>query len=324
MYSKVKTVAVLLLTVACLVVAKDSEIIPVMGTTLIREVDGAKMVYVPAGSFELGSSDKQLDNAMQECRETYREAGGCNRNLYMHEQPLHRVILDAFWLDETEVTNAKFCKFLNANGNKSEEGVYWFEPGAGHRKVVYGYIEEVDGMFIPKAGYEDHPVVEVSWYGASAYCRWIGGRLPTEAEWEYAARGPSSFVYPWGNEFNGILVNYRDSCFTYDNKGIDTAFNDGHAMWAPVGSYPNGSSWCGALDMAGNVHEWVGDWWAPDYYSVSPARNPQGPETGSIKVGRGGSWYDPKWHIRSSYRKGLTLSSARMHWIGFRCVIPIE
>jgi len=128
----------------------------------------------------------------------------------------------------------------------------------------------------------------------------------------------------WYDEFIGNFVNYRDSSFNFDNHGKDTSFNDGYAKWAPVGSFPNGASWCGALEMVGNVHEWVGDWWSKDYYAISPENNPQGPDTGTYKIGKGGSWYDQSWQVRSSYRKALSPSSARMHWIGFRCIIPIR
>jgi len=266
--------------------------------TQIRSRDGMVMVYVPAGQFEMGNNYDQ------------------------RAQPVHTVALDAFWIDQTEVTNAMFAAFLNEQGNQVEEGVSWLEPGAGHREIVYGHIEENDGVFEPETGYKDYPVIEVSWYGAAAYCSWVGGRLPTEAEWEYAARGPQARVYPWGSTFDGERANYCDARCSY--KWRDTDFDDGFAQWAPVGSYPGGASWCGALDMAGNVWEWVNDWWSDDYYANSPTNNPQGPDSGTIRIARGGSWFDESWWVSASDRKGLTPSSYRMHWVGFRCVVSSD
>lgn len=296
-----------------------------LGDKKIRTLDSMEMVFVPSGTFLMGSSDEQIDKAMDDCEKMYRGEQDCQRRIYSNqEQPQHEVYVNAFWIDKTEVTNAQFCKFLNAKGNQKTNGVRWFEPGAGHRGIVYGYIEEKNGVFKTKPGYENYPAIEVSWYGAKAYCDWIGGKLPTEAEWEYAAKGPQNKIYPWGNEFNGNLVNYRDSTLNFDNLAKDTSFSDGYALWAPVGSYPDGASWCGALDMVGNVHEWVSDWYSADYYSISPKNNPKGPGNGTLKIGRGGSWYDSRWQVRCSYRKILTPSSARMHWIGFRCVLSVS
>jgi serine/threonine-protein kinase len=263
-----------------------------------RSRDGMALVCVPEGQFEMGN------NADERAR------------------PVHRVALDAFWIDQTEVTNAMFAAFLNEQGNQVEEGVSWLEPGAGHSGIVYGHIDENDGVFLPQAGYGDYPVIEVSWYGAAAYCAWVGGRLPTEAEWEYAARGPEARAYPWGDTFDGSRANYCDVNCTYDWR--DAGSNDGFAQWTSVGSYPDGESWCGALDMAGNVWEWVSDWWSEGYYARSPTDNPQGPDSGTLHIARGGSWFDEGRQARLASWKGLTPSSYRMHWVGFRCVVPSQ
>ena len=139
--------------------------------------------------------------------------------------------LDSFWLDQYEVTNSQFVLFLNEEGNQEEGGVTWLEDDSSA-----ALIEEVDGIFQSKAGFEAHPVIEVSWYAANAYCQWIGGRLPTEGEWEYAARGSEGRVFPWGNEFDGTQLNYCDSnCEFEDWK--DEAVDDGYARTAPVASY---------------------------------------------------------------------------------------
>jgi len=290
---------------------------PSLGDTWIRPIDGMVMLFVPTGKFEMGYNEAQRESINR----MYNSDG--QEEWIGEYHTAHTVKLDAFWIDQTEVTNSQFCKFLNANGNQQVEGIKWFETGAGHRGVAYGHIEEIEGVFNTEAGYEEHPVIEVSWYGAAAYCAWVNGRLPTEAEWEYGARGPNGSIYPWGNNFDGKLVNYRDASFIFTSRGWekDTVFSDGHPSWAPVGSYSDGASWCGALDMAGNVWEWVNDWFDQDYYSRSPSVNPQGPDSGSIRIGIGGSWYDPRFRVCSGERKGLTPSSYRMHWIGFRCVV---
>jgi len=270
---------------------------PALPDTRIRYQDGMAIVYVPAGQFEMGS------------------------NVTERARPAHTVSVDAFWIDRTEVTNAMFAAFLNEQGNQVEDGVAWLEPGAGDRGVVYGHIQENDGVFRPESGYDDHPVVEVSWYGAAAYCAWAGARLPTEAEWAYAARGPDSRPYPWGDAYDDSRANYCDINCTY--KWRDTGFDDGAAEWTAVGSYPAGASWCGALDMAGNVWEWVQDWWAEDYYARSPIENPQGPESGTLHIARGASWFDEPYKDLSG-RAVLTPSSYRMHWVGVRCAMSAQ
>jgi len=292
---------------------------PSLGDTRVRSTDGMTMIYVPAGTFEMGCDDDQIDEIMRACVAIEGDDPRyCRREHYETAQPAHSVTLDAFWIDRTEVTNAQFVAFLNEKGNQVEENVHWFEPGK------YGLIEQMDDTYRSKNGYADYPVIEVSWYGAKAYCEWIGGRLPTEAEWEYAARGPNSSIYPWGDAFDGTLVNFRDASFTFQDHGAEHGYDDGYARWAPVGNYPAGASWCGACDMAGNVWEWVDDYWDGTYYARSPEHNPPGPDAGDLRIARGGSWFDPGYRVRSSGRKGLSPSSRRMHWVGFRCVVAVN
>ena len=320
--------------------AKTLSRVPALETvdTQMRARDGMVMVYVPAGQFEMGLSDFHLDQILQECNQGEND---CQRDWFKDEQPAHTVAVDAFWIDQTEVTNEQFAVFLNERGNQSEEvadaefarwlgdhhryssvydgeqgQVYWLEPGR------YGLIEQVGGQFRPRSGHEDYPVIEVSWAGAAAYCEWVGGRLPTEAEWEYAARGPGGPLYPWGDTFDGSQANYCDaSC---SERGRDAALDDGQAEWAPVGGYPEGASWCGALDMAGNVWEWVNDWHADRQCQRAAAKNPQGPDTGTLRIRRGGSWYDQHWAMRSTSRRAEFPSSLRAHWVGFRCAVAAK
>jgi formylglycine-generating enzyme required for sulfatase activity len=156
-----------------------------VGVAGTRIWDGMTEVYVPAGELEMGSDEGDSD-----------------------ERPVHAVALDGLWLDRTEVTNAQFAAFLNEGGNQEEGGVTWLDLGDEDC-----LIERVRGTCQPRSGYGDHPVVEVTWFGARAYCERVGAQLPTEAQWEYAARGPQGWVFPWGDAFHGTRTNYRDANF---------------------------------------------------------------------------------------------------------------
>ena len=275
--------------------------------TQIRPTDGMLMVYVPAGEFQMGSGEEDIDYAMKLCNKTVEN---CERSWFEREMPMHKVAIEGFWIDQTEVTQAQFAAFLTSQGNKTEDGMPWFAI-----ESVVCLIERKGNEYRVKQGYENYPITEVNWYGARAYCKWAGARLPTEAEWEFAARGPEGKVYPWGDTFDGTKLNFCDTNCTYGNE--DNDYNDGYGRVAPVGSFPDGVSWCGALDMAGNAWEWVADWYGD--YPAGRQENPTGPDRGEYRVLRGGSWQYPSYKSRSAFR----------HWYlpaeygfnrGFRCV----
>jgi serine/threonine-protein kinase len=210
------------------------------------------------------------------------------------ERPAHIVMLDNFYIDKHEVTNAEYKVCVDS--------LHCSLP----KNTVF-YVSPV---------YRSHPVVFVSWEMAAEYCNWRDARLPTEAEWEKAARGDDNYLYPWGNTFDGHALNFCDVECTY--SWADKNYRDRYTMTAPVGIYPDGVSTYGLYDMAGNVAEWVGDWYAKDYYSRSPLANPTGPEEGIYRVLRGGSWYNAKLDVRTFTRSHLRPDVA-YNYTGFRC-----
>lgn len=165
----------------------------------------------------------------------------------------------------------------------------------------------------------DHPVVGVNWYNAVAYCQWAGARLPTKAEWEYAARGPEGRVFPWGDTFDGTRLNFCDANCEYDWNTAE--YDDGYRYTAPVGTCADGVSWCGALDMAGNVWEWVADWYGP--YPSGGQVNPTGPSSGESRVLRGGSFGFGPYYTRGADRPISNPVFARPTE-GFRCARDSE
>ncbi|MDZ4160202.1 MAG: SUMF1/EgtB/PvdO family nonheme iron enzyme, partial [Anaerolineaceae bacterium] len=235
-----------------------------IGSTQVREADGMVQVYVQEGEFEMGSNDG-----------------------YWDEQPVHKVYLDAYWIDQTEVTNGMYARCVAAGACTPPS-----QTKSYTRSSYYGNPRN-----------DEYPVIYVNWIQANDYCKWAGGRLPTEAEWEKAARSTDGRQYPWGNQApNASLLNY--------NSDIEDT--------TAVGSYPTGASPYGALDMAGNVWEWVADWYDEDYYSRSPGENPQGSSGGTFRARRGGSWYNTELPVRSAIRRRYAPVSSSF-LIGFRC-----
>ncbi len=267
------------------------------GSTLVSENDGMVQVYVPAGAFMMG-----------------------NHIQFTNEDPPHEVTLDAFWIDRTEVTNVQFAKFIKETGYQTDAEIL----GSGYalssgiwQKVNKANWQHPQGPESNLDGLEEHPVVQVSWDDAKAYCEWAGRRLPTEAEWEKAARGTDSRTYPWGETApTGNLVNFADKNTTAD--WANKSENDGYQFTAPVGSYPSGASLYGAFDMAGNVDEWVNDWYDAFYYQNSPSNNPPGPVNGNLLVLRGGSWHGDDSNLRTGSRSAAVLGF-RYTNVGIRC-----
>jgi formylglycine-generating enzyme required for sulfatase activity len=262
------------------------------------------ILYIPAGEFLMGSTREQAEMAYEEC------GNNCDKNWHYAETPQHTIFLDGYWIDKTEMINAMFARFVLAANYKTDaervgsgwvykprQGWWEYTKGANWRHPR-GPGSNIDGM-------EEHPVLQVSWNDARAYCEWAGGRLPTEAQWEKAARGIDGRIYTWGNELpdNNLL--------SYNNKVIKDAMK--------VGKYPKGASPYGVLDMAANAKEWVNDWYDENYYRSSPYRNPQGPANGLKRVERGGNWYSEARSVRVAIRN-YDLPDRCYDTLGFRCV----
>jgi len=233
------------------------------------------------------------------------------------------VTLNAYWIDQTEVTNAMFQVFAHKTG-------YQTDAEKAGKSVVYNPITKNWGdaygadwlhPYGPDSSLSNlgaHPVVQVSWNDANAYCEWASARLPTEAEWEKAERGTDGRTYPWGDQApDGRLTNFADVNLAVDwaEKNVD----DGYMFSAPVGSYPAGASPYNAYDLAGNVWEWVADWYGESYYKNSPTKNPPGPGRGDSRVVRGGSWFSDNYGDIRSANRGWVMPSNSQFNVGFRC-----
>ncbi|HAN76648.1 MAG TPA: sulfatase [Bacteroidales bacterium] len=234
------------------------------------------MVFVEGGTFNMGSTEGDPD-----------------------EKPIHKVTLSSYYMDTYEVTSADFAAFLNENGNKKEGDVLWLDIEDEDSPIQF-----VNGEFVAKVGYEKHPILEISWYAANSYAKWMGKRLPTEAEWEYAARGgkaSKNLVYAGSN-------NIAEVAWYDENSDSDTR---------EVGlKKPNE---LGIYDMTGNVWEWCSDWYDEMYYKTAPELNPKGPETGKYRVLRGGAWVSIAKECRVQARDFGYRHDA-FYLNGFRCV----
>lgn len=270
---------------------------PSLGDSWIRP-GGALMVYVPAGEFEMGSTGNEVDNAMAVCNNYY----DCDRGRFENELPVHAVTIESFWIDQTEVTNAQYTQCVAAG--------ICAPPAKGYTSPSENYGD---------SAYGNYPVVNVNWYQAVAYCAWVGARLPTEAEWEYAARGKEGRKYPWGDEFDGTRLNFCDARCKY--SWAEKQFDDGYVNTAPVGSYLNGASWCGALDLAGNVWEWTADLYSD--YALSQQASQMEVFVEDRRVIRGGAWDDISSFARSAYRH-WDLPIYQVDSYGFRCIKESE
>lgn len=274
------------------------------------EQNGAQMILVSGGFFRMGADSEQL---FQECRE-FRT--GCQRSWFQPSEPEHLVLLPSFYLDLYEVTNEAFLSFVNelVDYQMACQEQPCFNPDDSRIKV------DENGNFLLSSSVSDYPVTGVSWYGAAAFCEWRGGRLPSEAEWEMAASWDGvnevKTRYPWGDLFDGTLVNFCDvSC---GESQAEAEVDDGAIFEVAGGLYPPGPA--GTYDMAGNLWEWVADWFSEDYYSQSATADPAGPTAGSQRVVRGGSWFDTG-NFTNVVIRFPAPPEATDSTIGFRCAL---
>jgi len=262
-------------------ISEDDSRAGVVISETLTDDQGASMVLVPAGPFKMGSNDGDDD-----------------------EQPVHAVTLDAFYIDIYEVTNSRYAACADLGVCDPTTDTTAFESSYS-RRIYFGNAE-----------YADFPVIYASWHEAQQYCEWRGARLPTEAEWEKAARGGlEGTYYPWGDE-SPICEPGAKNGAKFDDDELCNDTDTGQ-----VGSYS--ANGYGLYDMAGNVWEWVSDFYEENYYARSPTHNPSGPENGSSPVIRGGTWGNNAEHLRVSDRRFHDANSGSLY-SGFRCARDVS
>jgi serine/threonine protein kinase len=252
--------------------------------------DGMTMVLIPAGWFTMGSTSANVDTAVSLCRTS------CPRSEFTNEMPQREVYISDFYMGLTEVTNDLYQDCVRSGRcvvpNDSNA------PDSRYKVNEYYNLPQ----------YGNYPVVRIRWEDAHNYCQWIGGRLPTEAEWEKAARGSDGRIFPWGNSFDSRNANTQDG---------------GGDILRPVASYPDGRSPYCLYDMAGSAWEYVQDWYSASYYQNAPSQDPQGPSSGSDRVLRGGSYSDYKAYARVTNRGTPSRGTVRSGYRGFRCAMDV-
>jgi formylglycine-generating enzyme required for sulfatase activity len=291
---------------------------PRPGSIIVSDIDGMSMAYIPAGTYILGSDESEVDWVLEQCKVFHDD---CRLSDFEDEMPAHEVRLDAYWIDQTEITVAMFARFVDDTGYETEAERYQFSN-------VYEDEEwepERNVDWLHPAGSEhtapdNEPVRNVSWYDAWAYCQWAGRRLPTEAEWEAAARGPDHRLFPWSNlPPSDTLANLADQNLrrtSWRNTEVDDDFGE----VSPVDAFPAGSSPFEVLGMAGNVKEWVYDWYHPGYDLTPDAVNPVASTNSGQRVRKGGGYANSLTAARAANR-----AAEQPYWtasdLGFRCVL---
>jgi formylglycine-generating enzyme required for sulfatase activity len=274
----------------------------------------SEVVLVTGGQFQMGTTIGEVTAAVDECLAGYGgAAGACQVSYGEDAQPQHAVTISSFNMEVTEVSYSQYVAFLNEMGPRSHLNGCLGQPCARTNieaaEVAEILFDSANYSIVPTLS--NFPVANVTWYGAAAYCRAIGRRLPTEAEWERAARGDTGFYYPWGNEWNPN--NAATSRSTVPETRVS------------VTDYANIPSPYGTINQAGNMAEWVNDWYGETYYGSAEARgiDPQGPATGSQKVVRGGAWSSVPFFARTMHRQSWEPNDPQA-WIGFRCAEDIS
>lgn len=275
-------VLLVVMLIPCILIAQSKQ-----GAKKQKKNIKQEMVFIPAGEFYRGSTEKEAKDAWEFCKKYWKD---CPWYVFEAEMPKHKVYLDAYSIDKYPVTNAEYKKCVTAGKCKKPKGIKWYN----------------DSKFV------NHPVVFVDWYQAGTFCKWAGKRLPTEAEWEKAARGKTENIWPWGNKWdckkscNSVPPCKRNSTCT-------------------VGGFKEDVSPYGVYDMGGNVWEWVADWYEAGYYKNSPYKNPKVPNKGEDRVLRGGSWWNGNSFLNpSNYRGASRIHDAPNNWFnnyGFRCAV---